>query len=550
MWRAGLILFFCPGLGAQQASFEGVATNSVTRQPMSGVHVRLIGFNMDSPGDVYAAISDRAGRFSIGGMKPGAYALMPEFRGFVYLQPKQGAMPIPSVTLKAGEHIADFKLEMTPRAAIAGRVVDEFGDPLQYVSAQAVALSPDRAVGPATLSGQFGATTDDRGMFRISGAPGKYYVKATPNGVNSNGPPEIRTDGTAPAEYAATWYPSAAGKDAATVVEAPIGGEVNIEIRMAPTSLQRSLTLNGVVRGIPEGNARPSVMLQSGDSPGRFTRSRSAPVGADGRFTFSRLEPGFYRVSAICAAGVTRLQSAAVELKLDGDASNVELHLTGAGELTGTLEIAGDPKGPAAPAEKRSVRLEAEGSLGFGSALSGDVDRDGAFHIAAVPQGRFTVHVDPLPENAYVKSLELDGTPVADGVLDLERSAPGGRIKIVVSRKGGQISGSVLDKDGAKLSNAIAMVLLVDDPAKVELDKDDEHMDRVTPDGMYSFKGVRPGKYRMLAIDALHSPDVQQPDTLKKLAAATEEFEVKEGDRIAKDIKVVAQEDTHAKPKP
>ena len=91
-------------------------------------------------------------------------------------------------------------------------------------------------------------------------------------------------------------------------------------------------------------------------------------------------------------------------------------------------------------------------------------------------------------------------------------------------------------------------MLLVDDPAKVDLDNESEHVAHVTPDGKYSFKGVRPGKYHMLAIDALHSPDVEQPETLKKLVTAAAEFEIKEGDRITRDIRVVAQE-ADAKPK-
>ena len=552
MRLAALILLFCADLAGQPAAFEGVAIHSVTKQPIERVHVRLMGFSFDGPGDAYGAISDRAGHFSIASLKSGTYILMPEYRGFVYAQPKQGALPMPSVTLKPGEHVSDFKLEMTPHAVIAGRAVDEYGDPLPHVSVQVEAASSDSAVSSANFSGMSGSgNTDDRGMFRITVAPGKYYVKAVPQrfgGGGRGGPPEIRTDGTAPADYAPTWSPSAASKERAVVVEVAAGAEAAIEIRMTRAAPQRLLMMSGVVRGIPEGNLNTNVQVQLIGDQGRTTSTRGAGVSPDGRFTLFQLEPGTYRVTAT-SFGATQLQSPPLEIKLDNDSMNLELHLASAGELTGTLEFTGAPAGQAASAEKRTVRLDAEGWYASGPAPSGQVSRDGTFHIGGVTGGRFTLHIDPLPENAYISKLVLDGSAVTGNVLDLSHGPRSSRIKITVSPNGGQISGALLDKDGNKLSSTLAVVLLVDDPAKVDLGGNSEKMARVGQDGKYSFHAIRPGKYRLLAIDVFHSPDVEKPEAVKKVATEAEEFEIKEGDRITKDIKVLALEDANAKPK-
>lgn len=549
-----LILLTCAGLAGQPAAFEGVATHSVTKQPMEGVHVRLIGFTFDGPGDAYGAMSDRAGHFSIAALKPGTYILMPEYRGFVYARKKQGVLPFPTVTIKAGEPVSDFKLEMTPHAVIVGRVVDEYGDPSQRVMVQAEAASPDAAMASVDLSeaAPGNSNTDDRGKFRMVLPPGKYYVKAAPQGggrVGRGEGPEIRTDGTAPADYAATWYPGAAAKDQAAVVEVQAGAESSIEIHLARATLQRMLTMSGVVRGIPEGSNSVTVQMQPVGNQGRITSSQGIGVGPDGRFTFSRLEPGTYRLTAMAMNNPNPMQSPPLEIKLDSDLTNLELHLAGTGELTGTLEFAGALAGAGASAEKRTVRLEAAGSFSLGQPPSGEVSKDGTFHIAGVSGGRFTLHIDPLPENAYIGKLSLDGTTVTGDVLELSHGSRSSKIKVTVSPNGAQISGGLLDPEGKKLTSPLSVVLLFDDPEKLELSGNPEHMERVGEDGKYSFHGIRPGKYRLLAIDVFHTPDIDKPEIVKKVAAAAEEFEVKEGDRIAKDIKVVAQEDANAKPK-
>jgi hypothetical protein len=213
---------------------------------------------------------------------------------------------------------------------------------------------------------------------------------------------------------------------------------------------------------------------------------------------------------------------------------DVRLVLAPGGEMTGALEIAGDA--PGAAAAQRTVKLEPVGLSG--SAPSGTVDRDGSFRIASVPAGLYRVVAQPLPENAYLKTVQLDGATAAADEIDLTRGAQGSRLQIVVSRNGAQLSGAVLDKDGQPLAYGTALVLLAPD------------VDHISPEleglikagGRYSFKGIRPGKYLVFAVGVPTS----NPD-FKKLAAGAEQVEFKEGDRIAKDLKVVLKEDADAK---
>jgi hypothetical protein len=92
----------------------------------------------------------------------------------------------------------------------------------------------------------------------------------------------------------------------------------------------------------------------------------------------------------------------------------------------------------------------------------------------------------------------------------------------------------VLGKDGAPLEG-IVQVVLQNSPQS----QDDEGTVRAT-DGKYSFQRIRPGKYRLYALDILEVASMfsggSEEETMKLFFEAAEEIEIKEGDRITKDI--------------
>jgi hypothetical protein len=528
--RLALFLLVCAGLGAQTEGFGGVTVNSLTGQPLGGVHVKLFTLNVGGAmPDAYGALSGPDGRFSVTGIPPGTYLLLVERTGFVNMMASQGAIPLPSVTFHAGQSITDYKLEMTPRAVIAGRVLDEYGDPAPNVRVEATPVKPEGPKAASLGGGNAMVTTNMRGEFRISGGPGEFYVKATPPA--SNQAPEIRTDGTSHAAYGPTWYPAATSLDRASAVEAEAGGDATVEIRL---TRQRSITISGSVSGIPPGSSA-LVTLYSGDRPTAMNLYRTRNVGPDDKFAIPDLPLAYYRVQASLLGGSANMRSQSVDVGPDApEAVEVQLALGAGVEVTGTLEIAGDP--PGTPVEKRTV------TVGSFTATS---DPDGAFKIAGVFPGRFAVDVQPLPDNGYVKAVELDGVTVSAGEVDFSHVVQGSRLRITLARDGGQLSGTVLDKDGQPLGHTVAIVVLAPDAEHIATNPNG----LVKEGGKYSLTGIRPGKYLLFAIDAFRSGPSNSADDLKRMAAAAEEIEIKAGDRIAKDLKVLLKEDVDARSK-
>jgi len=530
--RASTLFLLWGACAYAQGGIDGVALNRADGKPLAGVHVRLFSGGFDGIKEVYGALSDKAGHFSISPMKPGAYFLLPEYPGFLYVPPKSDS-PVPAIQIKPGEKLEGFKLEMTPHAVLAGRVVDEYGDPVANVPVQATPVSPEDQV--IDMFGSANPRTDDRGEFRIVTRPGKFYIKAEPF-TNTNEQPEIRSDGTSEVVYGPSFYPSAASKERASAIEAAAGHDVSgLEIRLVR---QRSFTISGTVTGIPDASARAMIIMRYGEGVQQLANMRNFVTEADGRFSLNRLAPGVYRLYAQYNSGGRQLQSGTVDVKLDSaDQTGVELSLNGGGELTGTLEAAG------LPAERRTVRLQpVDPAIFMPVPLTGDVDRDGAFKIANVPAGKYRVVVSPLPDNGYVKTVQLDGATAINGVLDLSRGAHGSRVKILASAGAAQISGRVLDKDGKPITDSLTVLLLMTDPNV----RDEDAMTRVSgSDGSYSKKGIRPGKYRIFALDLFHyvGDAASGGDDMTEPFSRGEEIEIKENDKIVKDIKVLEKPD-------
>lgn len=527
-----LVLFCAPAAFAQPASLEGTAVNGLNGQPLSGVHISLIGISPTGIRDAYGSLSDGHGHFSVTGVPAGMYILFTEKRGFLYVQKKKSGVPLPSMGLKAGEHDTEFKLEMTPRAVISGRVVDDSGDPVENAQVHAQPVSKESE--PIALTfGEDTVPTDDRGAFRISGAPGKFYLIATPGGAH-DAPPEIRLDGSTAIVYGQTYYPNAAAEEQAAPVDAKAGAEVTgIEIHLARLNPRTTphLRISGMVQGTPPGKQHASVWIDHGLKFGDTTIQNDTVAGDDGSFTFHDLEPGVYRIWTAYNDVDRHLQSQPLEFRLEGsDVVNLQLNLAPGGDLSGTVEIAGEQ--PGAPKQKRTVRI---------GGSEGETDRDGAFHLSGVMPGKYGVGVEPLPENAYVKALTLDSVTVLGDRLDVSHGIRGSKLQIMIA-PGGEITGTVLDKDGQRMLNSVTSVFLV--PAEGEFEQSDRSAAHVDESATYSFHGVRPGKYYLMGYDLFFSGlEIEGPENIKKAAAAHGELvEVKEGDRIRRNVTIFEEQ--------
>jgi hypothetical protein len=113
----------------------------------------------------------------------------------------------------------------------------------------------------------------------------------------------------------------------------------------------------------------------------------------------------------------------------------------------------------------------------------------------------------------------------------------GARLKVTVGLNGGQVEGTVLGEDGKPFAGPVAFVYLA-------ATADD--IDYAGGKPKFSFDGLRPGKYRLFAVDPRFFSG--SLESFRALFPKGEEIEIREGDRLIKDVKVMAAENRDAKP--
>jgi len=505
-------------LNAQQAGFSGVVINSITREPLSGAHITVsLIAKFPDPNQPYGATSGPDGRFSFPRLPAGRYQLSPRRNGFVFLEAENGGGSFVGLTLQSGDTVKDRIVEMTPMAILTGRVTDEFGDPVEgaFVGAIPVTGDASRSVVLSRMNG----STDDRGQFRITGAPGKFRIRvsASPRlGVH-----EIRTDGSEIPVYAETWYPSTDSRERAAVVEAIGGREIaGIDIRLIR---KRSLTLSGVVTGVPEGSARAEVFVHTRTFGLPFTTTDD-----QGRFSVAGLAADNYTVWAHYQSGNLQLNSAPVVVPLESaNETGLGLRVAPPEELAGTLEFEGGTANSAPESNQRAVvHIDAITPFFWTETEGGNVDRERRFSITSVFPAKYRVRVESLPENAFIKTVSVDGKTLANTVLDLSGGVNGAKVKVTIGLNGASIEGTVSSEDGKPV--CCAMVVVADSIEHVN-----DHMKSVAGGKTYRFTGLRPGKYRLIVSGPSRDYGTQ---TAEELFDQSPEIEAHEGDHVKRDV--------------
>jgi Carboxypeptidase regulatory-like domain len=272
MTRIVVVLLWAAALQAQ--SVQGVAVNSATHKPVAGATVQLVGPADEDEREIYRTSTDAAGRFHFERVAPGRYRAIADAQGFTRMLVARG----PRVAVQA-EGAPEVSIPMVPASVISGRVSDPDGDPLRYVSIDA--LQYVYRGGKKILDSVLSVRTDDRGGYRIFGLPpGRYYVRAT-----------LRARGST--AYSPLFFPASRDISQATQLEAAPGAELrSIDIVMRPDSLH---SVSGRVVDAQTGQPVPEIYVIARLNGDTFA---NGAVQLTDSFTIGDLLPGKYLISA------------------------------------------------------------------------------------------------------------------------------------------------------------------------------------------------------------------------------------------------------------
>jgi hypothetical protein len=529
------------------------------------------------------------GDFLVRDLEPGRYALTALAFGY-----EDDAFLANVVDVTTTDRPARVILHLWKHAAISGRVVGDFGEPIGGVPVTALervgvggslvlrqtyvqALTDDRGVYrlpnlrlgsyiigvlsstttlPASLVPEIDAGAADRAVaaaLRRTLLPSGSLIISTADGLRAgNGMLQV-TPMAPPAPdgrlqvYPTTFFPGVSTMSEASPVVVGSGEErdgVDLALRAIP-----AVTVSGIVTG-PDGPMSKIAIRLLPPNAADLTASDPAGVATaitdgNGAFRFLGVAPGQYTLKAAFVPYDERATEASPALYAlvplavgDRGIDDLTVTMRPGASVSGRIEIARaagstDPD----PARVR-VHLRPIGASSWRPS-EGVIAADWTFRTGGEPPGRYVVNIS-APAGWTLQSLTVRGQSNADGVIDLGTDELSGLI-FTLSDRPSRLTGTVADASGRE-----GFVDVVVFPADTSFWREGIFQSRrgwrvrASSAGAFELDGLMLGDYYAAAVDARLTSRWQDPEFLERLIAGAERFTLRAGQDTRIELKTFA----------
>jgi hypothetical protein len=411
--------------------------------------------------------------------------------------------PGKAVDLAEGQSLDTFDMALMKGGAIAGRVSDEFGEPIHGLIVTAMRYRYVDGVrqlqtvpGASLLSSlEQGGLVDDQGQFRIHGLPpGNYYVGTDASGYGI-GPPGSR------AAYVRTFYPGTAFPTGTVAVTA--GREASgVDFRLVRSQVAN---VHGrVIDSVGNPVTMGSILLLPPDVRSGALVEYQASVRSDGSFTVADVPSGDYRLNVEQhtgrGVGPQNPELGSLHLSVNGrDIAGLVVQTGPSATASGRVlfEDGATPQGvaqiqahPLAPAVIRNARP------------GGAVQANGTFNVSGlVGTWLLRAWIPVVPgrsQELFLKRVTLNGRDITDIGHDF---LPGERvsgIEVILTRQVARFQGVVRDEKGVVVDDA-AVIAFAADSSRWGVSS--RYVGRATVDGegMFQLPGLPEGDYYIIA---------------------------------------------------
>jgi hypothetical protein len=504
---------------AQSVLIEGRVVSAETGDPL--VHARVVFFNDATP--LPPIFSDALGRFSSGPLPRGRYRLTATKAGFAA-----------TGVARLNDATDDGVIVRMPRSsAIAGRLLDRFGEPAAGVQVQLFTQGTDRTkLGLLVKS----TRTDDLGEYRFGGlAEGTYLVAS----VSATAVTDVLGSRV---NQSSVYYPGVTNLGDAQRIVLRSGDETlgidfsgDLGPPVDPTPALPTVNANGqlirpvlvvgtaVIRGrvtrddgFPVARATVSTQVaMTAPGLGRqaiLSGSKTAQTGDDGSYEISELPAGQYRVVAAkpgyIRGGYGQREETDPSTPVDvADAqtrTRIDVVLQRNSNVTGrVVDEYGDPVENVAVTLSQIKFLGGRKRLVTVSAMSGRTTDDlGRYRVYSVPPGDYVVSASVGQVVAFQPSTGVSGyaltyfpstpNPREAQFVSVPRALDVTGIDFVlVPIQTATVSGRKIGADGEPFGGSLTITpsqrsgALVTEPAGA----------RIYDDGRFEFPNVAPGDY-------------------------------------------------------
>jgi Carboxypeptidase regulatory-like domain len=471
-----------------------------------------------------------AGRYNVSASKVG-YSLAR------YGQRNDGD-PVSPVDVAEGQTRTRIDIVLPRNSNVMGRVVDEFGDPVENAS---VALALIRFQGGrrrlVNVSAMSGRTTDDLGRYRIYAVPPGEYVVTASVGQVVPFEPDRGVSG-----YAITYFPSTTAPREAQLVAVSKSQDVTaVDFVLVPTP---TATVAGKKVGFDGRPFGGSLWLSPSQRSGAIaTPGSGARIYDDGRFEFPNVAAGDYVIQAQEGqSGPGREgQFASAFVTVNGDdVPDVLLQSAPGSTISGRVIFEGD--GPTVQALSVTTS-RADFDRTPNSTASADVGSDLRFAMTGI-RGPRRLTLARAPSGWMLKSVIAKGVDVTDVALPFgEPDQSLSDVDIVLTSQVTELSGTVVDARGDAANTYTLLVFPVD---RDRWYPGSRYFRRAAPGsaGNFSVRGLPPSDYfvaPMSGWDVLKGGDDawQDPEFLESMTLRATRATLGEGGRLSISAKLI-----------
>ncbi len=479
---------------AQTCRVAGIVVNDANGAPLGRTRVSLA--EVQDRRKAESVITEADGRFEFRNVPAGKFSLEGARRDFMITTYQWHEGFSTAIVTGAGLGTENLVLRLIPLGSIAGKVIDETGEPVRNANVKLamrrLRLGEDRVFGNGYVQ------TDDEGTYEFRDLiPGQYFVSVAarpwyavyPVWVTENGV-RTRVDTIAPelnVAYARTYYDGATESAGATPLSVTKGEQLTADIHLNPVP---ALTVTIKVEEDPTHRTVEWATLQKMDFDGPEQVSINTISGPNqGEMEINGVAPGTYAI-ARSRGGMVRGTGQIVELTKD--AQFVEAKAT---EATGTVNVKlKTARGEDLPVSlSLSLRDEHRHTVGYA-----DVRASGEAAFENVSAGRYALmaHFSQPPPYTIgkmkIQGVEIDGHDFTVGegaTVDIDATLMAGMVAV---------EGVVKRTDGKPASGA--MVALVPKGMDARGHFERIRWDQSNLDGSFLVRQILPGTYTLIAV--------------------------------------------------
>jgi len=493
---------------------RGQIVDAQSGRPVVGASYEITG-----PEDSALGGTDQNGRFETRPIKAGTYTMSALAKGYVmgWYGPRESPFGAP-IDVRAGRVSSGIEIRMQAAGAINGRILDGKGKGLQGVE---IVLEPASGplVGGRRPEAAFAQTIQD-GVYRITAAPGDYYVRAYV------GEPLRVGKGERAPVYVSTFYPGVRVKEEGQPLRIEAGLDLyDVDFTLSTASLVHVSGRLVDPSGESIAGLRVAVMNMSGG--GVRLRENSAAADAEGRFDIRDLVPGQYMLNVWDPRRTSRWVAAMKTLTLDADVENLELRASTGAHVSG--RVVRDASSTR-DIDFTDVHVGFEKRLtenGFTLDGGAQIVADGSFETET-PGGPIAIVVKSVPEGWTVKSIHLDRVDVDGQAVDMSGGTR--QLQIVLTDRLTSVAGMVVDRTGRTLAG-YSVVRFAEDETRWTPNSRFVMAVQSSQTGQFRLKDVPPADYLAVAVKDLPFRAWTNPDVLIRLQSIATRLKVSEAEQ-------------------